>query len=202
MCAFRSKGPLPFDQSDLADCKVGRSFLNHSSERRDCVGIGFPERSRTDLSRLLTMRSWIRALGGRGKGISGSDGTRHSSADVIAETQSLLTLLRGDRVEGCPPLLNVPAFAVRTDDPALVVLRKCQDFREFFFAGATEKIVSGHDFLPVEKALLKRILAVRPDSVNCSFSENVTENQETRDAPNQRPRRLRLNWLKATSLMR
>jgi len=125
-----------------------------------------------------------------------------SSADVIAETQTLLTLLRGDRVEGCPPLLNVPAFAVRTDDPALVVLRKCQDFREFFFAGATEKIVSGHDFLPVEKALLKRILAVRPDSVNCSFSENVTENQETRDAPKQRPRRLRLNWLKATSLMR
>ena len=125
-----------------------------------------------------------------------------SSADVIAETQTLLTLLRGDRVEGCPPLLNVPAFAVRTDDPALLVLRECQDFREFFFAGATEKIVSGHDFLPVEKALLKRILAVRPDSVNCSFSENVTENQETRDAPKQRPRRLRLNWLKATSLMR
>ena len=90
---------------------------------------------------------------------------------MIAETQTLLTLLRGDRVEGCPPLLNVLAFAVWTDDPALRVLRKYQDFREFFFAGATEKIVSGHDFLPVEKALLKRILAVRPDSVNCSFSE-------------------------------
>ena len=96
---------------------------------------------------------------------------RFWSADVIAETQTLLTLLRGDRVEGCPPLLNVLAFAVWTDDPALRVLRKYQDFREFFFAGATEKIVSGHDFLPVEKALLKRILAVRPDSVNCSFSK-------------------------------
>jgi hypothetical protein len=49
---------------------------------------------------------------------------------------------------------------------------------------------------------LKRILAVRPDSVNCSFSENVTENQETRDAPNQRPRRLRLNWPKVISPMK
>jgi len=127
---------------------------------------------------------------------------RFSSADVIAETQTLLTLLRGDRVEGGPPLLNVPAFAVGTDDPALLVLRKCQDFREFFFAGATEKIVSGHDFLPVEKALLKRIVAVRPDSVNCSFSENVIENQEIRDAPNQRPRSLRLNWPKVTLPMR
>ena len=103
---------------------------------------------------------------------------RFLSADVIAETQTLLTLLRGDRVKGCPPLLNVPAFAVRTDDPALRVLRKCQDFRKFFFAGATEKIVSGHDFLPVENALLKRILAVRPDSVNCSFSGNVTETKK------------------------
>ena len=126
---------------------------------------------------------------------------RFWSADVI-ETQILLTLLRGDRVEGCPPLLNVLAFAVRTDDPALLVLRKCQDFREFFFAGATEKIVSGHDFLPVEKALLKRMLVVRPDSVNYSFSENVTENQETRDAPNQRPRRLRLNWPTVISPMK
>src|SRR5215831_6511347 len=53
---------------------------------------------------------------------------RFLSADVIAETQTLLTLLRGDRVKGCPPLLNVPAFAVRTDDPALLILRKCQDF--------------------------------------------------------------------------
>ena len=121
-----------------------------------------------------------------------------SSADVIAETQTLLTLLRGDRVEGCPPLLNVPAFAVRTDDPALLVLRKCQDFREFFFAGATKKLIPGHDFLPVEKELLKRILAVRPDSVNCPFSENVTKNQETREAPNQGPRHLRLNWPKVT----
>ena len=95
---------------------------------------------------------------------------RFWSADVI-EAQTLLTLLRGDRVEGCPPLLNVPAFAVWTDDPALLVLRKCQDFREFFFAGATKKLIPGHDFLPVEKELLKRILAVRPDSVNCPFSE-------------------------------
>jgi hypothetical protein len=107
---------------------------------------------------------------------------RFSSADVIAETQTLLTLLRGHHVEGCPPLLNVLAFAVRTDDPAVLVLRKCQGFREFFFAGATEKIVLGHDFLPVEKALLKRSLAVRPDSVNCPFSKNATKNQETRDA--------------------
>ena len=103
---------------------------------------------------------------------------RFSSADVIAETQTLLTLLRGDRVEGCPPLLNVPAFAVRTDDPALLVLRKCQDFREFFFAGATEKIVSGHDFLPVEKVLLKRILAVRPDSVNCPSRKTSPKTKE------------------------
>jgi len=107
---------------------------------------------------------------------------RFLSADVIAETQTLLTLLRSNRVEGCPPLLNVLAFAVWTDDPALLVLRKCQDFREFFFAGATEKLVPGHDFLPVEKALLRGILAVRPDSVNCPFSENVSKNQETREA--------------------
>src|SRR6516225_11297100 len=45
-----------------------------------------------------------------------------SSTDVIAETQTLLTLLRGYRVEGCSPLLNVLAFAVRTDGPALLVL--------------------------------------------------------------------------------
>jgi hypothetical protein len=49
---------------------------------------------------------------------------------------------------------------------------------------------------------LKRIVAVRPDSVNCSFSENVIENQEIRDAPNQRPRSLRLNWPKVTLPMR
>ena len=127
---------------------------------------------------------------------------RFWSADVIVETQTLLTLLRGDRVEGCPPLLNVLAFAVRTGDPALLVLRKCQDFREFFFAGTTEKLVPGHEFLPVERALLKRILAVRRDSVNCPFSKNVIKNQETRDAPNHRPRRLRLNWPKVNSSMR
>jgi len=84
----------------------------------------------------------------------------------------------GHRVEGCPPLLNVLAFAVRTDDPALRVLRKCQDFRKFFFAGATEKIVSGHDFLPVEKVLLKRILAVRPDSVNCPSRKTSPKTKE------------------------
>jgi len=168
---------VPGRTSDYAAGSTGwpESCTAHPREKR-------PGRYRARLTFFLPWRFW--------------------SADVIAETQTLLTLLRGDRVEGCPPLLNVPAFAVWTDDPALLVLRKCQDFREFFFAGATEKIVSGHDFLPVEKALLKRIVAVRPDSVNYSFSENVTENQENRDAPNQRPRSLRLNWPKVTLPMR
>src|SRR5271169_5002591 len=48
-----------------------------------------------------------------------------SSADVIPEAQ-LLTLLRGHGIEGCPPLLHVLAFAVRADDLALLMLRKCQ----------------------------------------------------------------------------
>ena len=74
------------------------------------------------------------------------------SADVIAETQTLLTLLRGDRVEGCPPLLNVLAFAVWTDDPALLVLRKCQDFREFFFAGATKNSYRGMTSSPSNRS--------------------------------------------------
>ena len=72
---------------------------------------------------------------------------RFSGADVIAETQTLLTLLRGHRVEGCPPLLNVLAFAVRTDNSAFPILRKCQDFREFPLTNPTEKIVLGHDVL-------------------------------------------------------
>src|SRR6266478_1289968 len=65
---------------------------------------------------------------------------------------TLLTLLRGHRIEGCPPLLYVLALTVRTDDLALLILRDCQDFREFFVAGPTQESVLGHDFLPVENS--------------------------------------------------
>jgi hypothetical protein len=41
---------------------------------------------------------------------------------------------------------------VRADNPALLMLWNCQDFREFFVAGSTEKIVLGHDFLPAENS--------------------------------------------------
>src|SRR5712664_3450947 len=76
-----------------------------------------------------------------------------SSADVIPEAQaSLLTLLRGHRIEGCPPLLYVLAFAVGADNLALLMLRDCQDFRELFLAGPTEIIVLGHDYLPIENS--------------------------------------------------
>src|SRR6266852_9213710 len=61
---------------------------------------------------------------------------------------TLLALLRGHCIEGCPPLLNVLAFAVGADNPALLILRDCQDFREFFIAGPTEKTVLGHSSLP------------------------------------------------------
>src|SRR5216684_871446 len=57
---------------------------------------------------------------------------------------TLLALLRGHCMEGCPPLLHVFAFAVRTDNLALLMLRECQDFRELFLAGPTEIIVLGH----------------------------------------------------------
>jgi len=60
---------------------------------------------------------------------------------------TVLTLLRSHRVEGCPPLFNVLAFAVRTDNSAFPILRKCQDFREFPLTNPTEKIVLGHDVL-------------------------------------------------------
>lgn len=35
---------------------------------------------------------------------------------------TLLTLLRRHRAEGCPPLFNILGFAVRTDNPALLIL--------------------------------------------------------------------------------
>ena len=41
-----------------------------------------------------------------------------SSTDVIAETQTLLTLLRCRHLEGRPSLLDVLVFAVRTLDPS------------------------------------------------------------------------------------
>src|SRR5712692_10523555 len=59
-----------------------------------------------------------------------------------------LALLRGDRKEGCPPLLHVLASAVWAGGLALLMLRKGQDFREFLLAGSTEKIVLGHSSLP------------------------------------------------------
>ena len=74
-----------------------------------------------------------------------------SVPDRVPCRGSLLALLRGYRIEGCPPLLNVLAFAVRTDNPALLILRDCQDFRELFVAGPTKKIILGHDYLPAEK---------------------------------------------------
>jgi mono/diheme cytochrome c family protein len=41
---------------------------------------------------------------------------------------------------------------MRAHNPALLVFRKCQDFQKLFVAGPTEKIVLGHDFLPVENS--------------------------------------------------
>jgi len=73
---------------------------------------------------------------------------RFSGGDVIPGTQAVLTLLRGHGVEGCPPLFNVLALAVGTDNPAFLILRKCHGFREFFIAGSTKEIVLGHDFPP------------------------------------------------------
>src|SRR6266852_7718805 len=69
---------------------------------------------------------------------------------------TLLTLLRGHRIEGCPPLLYVLAFAVGADNLALPMLRDCQEFRELFLAGSTEIIVLGHDSLPVENSSQRR----------------------------------------------
>lgn len=63
----------------------------------------------------------------------------------------LLAFLRGHCVEGCPPLLHVLASAVRANDPAFLIFRKGQDFRELLLAGPTEEIVLEHDFLPQEK---------------------------------------------------
>jgi hypothetical protein len=68
----------------------------------------------------------------------------------LSQRLTLLALLRGHFIERCPPLLYVFAFAVLADDPALLILRNSQDFREFFVAGTTEKSVLGHNFLPVE----------------------------------------------------
>src|SRR6266849_776740 len=65
---------------------------------------------------------------------------------------NLLTLLRGYCIEGSPPLLYVLAFAVGADNPALLILRDCQDFQEFFVAGPTQESVLGHDSLPVENS--------------------------------------------------
>jgi hypothetical protein len=44
---------------------------------------------------------------------------------------SLLPLLRGYCIKRCPPLLYVLALAMRADDPAFLMLRYSQDFREF-----------------------------------------------------------------------
>src|SRR5260370_14475731 len=40
-----------------------------------------------------------------------------------------------------------------TGDLALLVLGDCQDFRELFLAGSTQKTVLGHDHLPVESVV-------------------------------------------------
>jgi hypothetical protein len=69
---------------------------------------------------------------------------------------TLLTLLGGHREEGRPPLLYVLAFALRANYLILLVLRDCQDFGELVFAGSTEKIVLGHDFLPNLKLLITK----------------------------------------------
>jgi hypothetical protein len=48
---------------------------------------------------------------------------------------------------------------------------KVSGFREFFLAGATEKIVPAYGFLPAEQTWLKGMLAGRPDGVNYLFAK-------------------------------
>jgi hypothetical protein len=49
-------------------------------------------------------------------------------------------------------MLYVFAIAVRTENPAFLMLRNCQGFGELFVAGPTEKTVLGHDYLPIENS--------------------------------------------------
>src|SRR5712692_5537829 len=56
---------------------------------------------------------------------------------------TLLALLRGHCVEGCPPLLHVLAFAVRADNLALLMLRECQDFENSFLQAWQRKLYWG-----------------------------------------------------------
>src|SRR5437016_12695668 len=76
---------------------------------------------------------------------------------------TLLALLRGYCIEGRPPLLYVLTFAVRADNPALLMIRKCQGFRELFLAGPTEIIVLGHSSLPSALRLLDNVAIHRAE---------------------------------------
>ena len=67
----------------------------------------------------------------------------------LSRRLTLLALPRSHCKEGCPPLLHVLAFAVRTDSAALLMLGECHDFRKLFFASPTQKIVLRHGSLPI-----------------------------------------------------
>jgi len=109
-----------------------------------------------------------------------------SSTDMSADTQTVLTLHRCHYVEGCP-LPDVPACALRTDHPTLFALRSVGIFENSFLQVPTEKIVPEHGFLSVKKASLKRILAARPDGVNCLLAKNVTRAGAARGAYQRSP---------------
>ena len=55
---------------------------------------------------------------------------------------------------------------------------KVPGFSRILFRRRDKKLIPGHDFLPVEKVLLKRILAVRPDSVNCPSRKTSPKTKE------------------------
>ena len=74
-----------------------------------------------------------------------------SSADVIPEAQLTNSSSRSLH-RRLPTAALRPCFCSAGRQSPLLMIRKCQEFREFVVAGPTEQIVLGHDFLPAENS--------------------------------------------------
>jgi hypothetical protein len=64
---------------------------------------------------------------------------------------TLLTLLRGRRVESSPLLFDFLAAAFGALDPALIVFGNCQNQRKLLLTGLASIIVMGHGLLLQQK---------------------------------------------------
>src|SRR5713226_7167883 len=76
--------------------------------------------------------------------------------------RSRLALLRGDRVDGCPSLLQLLAAAFRAFELPLLVLGDSQNQGKLFLAGQARELVLGHAYLSTRGALRSEILVPRP----------------------------------------